>query len=90
MGNGVEAPAQFSRAHVIGANIARKGGQGLRLTATDNEEVFVNDRRAGQRNGTSGHIAPQTLAQINTAAVAEGWDRLPGICVQFVNEIHHA
>src|SRR3954469_2964299 len=90
MWNGVEAPAQLSGANVISANISGKSGQGFRKAATNDEEIFVNHRRAGQRDETRRDIASEPLTQIDSSLVTESRDGLAGLCVQFVNKVHHA
>ncbi len=90
MRDSVERPGKFAGADVVGADIAGGRGQSLRIAATDDEEVFVNNSRAGQRDGLGFGIASQIFAQIDAAVFAEGWDWLSSVGVEGVHRIHHA
>src|SRR5438128_1290320 len=46
--DGVKRPAQFARAHVVGANVARRRRQGFRFAAAYNQHILINDARARQ------------------------------------------
>src|SRR5258708_4406966 len=50
MRNGVKGPAQFSGAHVVGAHIARRRRQRFGITPSHDDQVFVDNARAGQRD----------------------------------------
>src|ERR1019366_8265026 len=48
MRNGVETPAQLAGANIEGANVASGGGERLGSAATDNQQILINDARAGE------------------------------------------
>src|SRR5581483_10160309 len=87
MRNGMEAPAQLPAANVISSDITRSGRQGFRIASANDEQVFVDDWRAGEGDRHGGRIAPEILAQVDAALIAEAGNRLSGIGIQFVNKV---
>src|SRR5581483_8513119 len=90
MRNGMEAPAQLPAANVISSDITRSGRQGFRIASANDEQAFVDDWRAGEGDRHGGRIAPEILAQVDAALIAEAGNRLSGIGIQFVNKVHDA
>src|ERR1019366_8729139 len=89
MGNGMKAPAQFSCAHVKGAHIAWRSRMSLRIAPADDDQVFVDDARCGQRDRLLFKISAELLAQVDTARLAERSDRLARLFVKAIEKIHH-
>ena len=85
MRNGVEAPAELAGAHVVGAYVARRGGQSLGRPPADDQHVLIDDARGGQHHRLLRRIASEIAAQIDAAVAAEGRDRLAGSRVQRVD-----
>ena len=78
MRNGVELPAQFAGADVVGADVAGRRGQRFGLPSAHYQQVFVNDAGAGEDDGLLCRIAAQIFAQIDAAVLAERRNRLAG------------
>src|SRR6266436_2236343 len=76
MRDGVERPAQPTGSSVVGANVAGRRRESLRVAAAEYYEVLVNDAWAGQINRLSaGRFAAQVFAEIDSAAVSKRWIR---------------
>ncbi len=90
MGDGMKAPAQLAGQNVVGANVSRKGRQGFREAAPNDKQVFIDHCRTRQGNEARTDITPEIFAKINTAAIAEGWDRLARVGIERVDKIHYA
>jgi hypothetical protein len=88
VGNRVERPAHLAGPDVVGANVAGRGGQRLRLTPSQNQEVFVDDAGTGQRDHQSLGVAAQALAQVDAAMLAKRGNGFPRRRIQGVNKIH--
>ena len=59
----MKRPAQFSGSHVESANISRRGRRGFRIAAADDQQIPVNDPRAGEIDRLrSDRFATQVLA----------------------------
>src|SRR5260370_42475655 len=61
--NGVEGPAKLAGAHIVGADVAWRSGQSFGIASADDDQVFVDDARAGQTSplpfGTASQVSPQ-------------------------------
>ena len=90
MWDGVKAPALFSGVNVVGADVTGKCGQGFWQTAADNKEILVNHRGAGECDEAGCDIPPESFAKIDAPLITEGFYRLAGVGVQFVNKVHYA
>ena len=92
--NGVEAPANGAGAHVEGANIAGRRGMGFRVAPTDDDQVFVDDARGGERDGllevVAATILGEALAQIDAATLAKRRHGGSGARIEAVEKVHDA
>ena len=88
--NGVERPAQRARPHVVGANVARRRRQRLRIAAANNQQIFINGSRAGESPGLKLRVASQILAQIYSSVLSEARYHLAGGWIEGIDKIHHA
>ena len=66
-GNGVKRPADFAGTDVIGANISRRGSFLLADARSLDENVLVNDTRAGRHDVSVTDVAPQPRREIHPA-----------------------
>ena len=88
--NGAEGPAEFAGARVKSADVAWRRWERLGVAAADDEEIVVDDRRAGERDEGLGVVAAEIFAEIDAAVLAECLDGFAGGSVQRVNEVHYA
>ena len=78
----MEAPAQLAGVHVVRADVAVHRRFGLGGAQAQNNQVFVDGTRCGQRNDAGGRLVAKILAQVDAAVVAEALDGLPRAWVQ--------
>ena len=88
--NGVKRPAGLARPRVEGANIAGRRGKRFGVAPANDEQIFVDNGRAGERNERSGVVAAEIFAQVDAPVLAEPWNGFAGGCIQRVNKVHHA
>src|SRR5580700_3686864 len=90
MRNGVEGPAESAGANIECANVTGRRRMRLRVAAANDDEVLVNDSRSGEDDGLFFVVATQLLAQIDAAVLSEARDRLAGLCIEAIEEIHNS
>src|SRR5438270_10921294 len=81
MRNGVEAPAQRTRAHIECPDISGRRRMRLRLATTEHDQVFINDPRCGECDRALAVIPAMILPQIDAAVFTEARD---GVAVAWV------
>ena len=87
MRDGVEAPPQRASADIEGSDIARRRGVSLRIAATDDDEVLVNEAGGREGDGVLCVVAPQILAKIDSAIFGKVRDGFTGGGVKSVQVI---
>ncbi len=67
-------------------------GRGLRfrIAAADDDQIFVDDPRTGQRDRLNAVISPESFPKIDAAAFAEALDWPARSRIQSVKEVHDA
>ncbi len=80
----MEGPADPARAHVESANVAQSGGQVLGHQRPENQQVFIDDARAGCAHREVLIVPAEPLLQIHAAGVAEPCHRMAGVRIERV------
>ena len=87
MRNRVEGPAELSGLGVVGANIARRGRQSLRLACAEYHQILVNHAGAGGDDGLGLEIASQIFAEVDASVLAKFANGFSGAGVESIDEI---
>jgi hypothetical protein len=90
----VKDPAQLAGAEVEGLNVTWRRGMRFWLPAADDDHVFVNDTRRGERDRQCAKVGFQAidneaLSQIDSSIVAKARDKFAGVGVEAKKKIHH-
>src|SRR5437016_819067 len=90
MRDGVKRPTQLTGSNVIGANVAGRCRESLGIAAAKYHQVPVNDTRAGQiYRLRAGRFAAKIFAEVDSADVSKGGNRIASRGVQRVYKVHH-
>src|SRR5258708_1120504 len=90
MGNRMKGPAELPGAHIRGVDIWRRRRQRLGIASSHDDQVLVDNARAGQRNRLLLRVASKISAQIDSPIFAKGRNWLTRSGVQRVKEVHYA
>src|SRR4029077_2651291 len=86
--NGMKRPTEFAGVHIVSAHITGRSRQGFRIASSHDDQVFVDNSRAGQGNRLFFRVASQIPAKIDSSILTKGGNGLADSCVQRVKEIH--
>src|SRR5579884_929627 len=87
MRNCMERPPHLACAEVVRADVARSTRQPLGHSASNDQQVFVDDPWGCQDDRLFCRIASNTLSQVYPPIHAEARDRLAGSAIQRIDKV---
>src|SRR5262249_34238534 len=89
--NRMKSPAQLARSNIKGSNIAGRRGKRFRIAAPCNEEIFVDENRARQKNRLRFHgFATEIFTKIDAPSAAKSSDGFARHRIKRIHKIHYA
>src|SRR5579863_7715708 len=90
MRDGVKRPAKATGTNIESANVARRRRICLRIAATNNDQVLVNDAWCGEGDRLKKIVSPQALPQIDSSLLAKRGNYLSGLRIERIKIVHHS
>ena len=86
----MERPDELAGADVVGANIAGRRRQRFRIAAAHDQEIFVDNSRAGERDGWFSGSRPRSLRRSMRPFSPKVEIGFPVSGIERINRIHYA
>src|SRR5258708_2987941 len=90
MRDGVKSPAKTAGANIESANVARRRRIRLRIAATNDNQILVNDAWCGEGDGLKKIVSPQALPQIDSSLLAKRGNHFAGRRIERIKIVHHS
>src|SRR5262249_29213256 len=89
--NRMKRPAQPARSNIKSSNVAGRRGKRFRIAATRNEEIFVDENRARQKNRLRFHwFSVEIFTKIDASSAAKTGDWLARHGIKRIHKVHYA